>query len=370
MEKYEINQILQNLYQNLQDLKQALNLKKTNQTIEKLNCAMQKEDFWQNPKKAVTISQQFNDLQDKKNTLEILEQNYLDLETFFNLNESPNEASALLEEELKNLTKSVFDFKIKIFLNQPYDINNAILLFHPGAGGTESQDWCEMLFRMYQKYAQKKNFKTEILDYQLGEGAGVKSATLLIKGTYAYGYLKAEKGVHRLVRISPFDSNSKRHTSFVACDVLPEINEEIKINLKTEDLKIDVFRSSGAGGQHVNTTDSAVRITHLPTGLVVGCQNERSQIKNKEKALQMLKTKLFQLASKQQKEQNAKKFQSDQKENGWGSQIRSYVFHPYKMVKDHRTNQEIFQLEQVMDGNIDEFINGYLTKIPISSSHE
>ncbi|MBX4180546.1 MAG: PCRF domain-containing protein, partial ['Prunus persica' phytoplasma PP2] len=155
------------------------------------------------------------------------------------------------EEELKNLTKAVFDFKIKIFLNQPYDINNAILLFHPGAGGTESQDWCEMLFRMYQKYAQKKNFKTEILDYQPGEGAGIKSATLLIKGTYAYGYLKAEKGVHRLVRISPFDANSKRHTSFVACDVLPEINEEIKINLKTEDLKIDVFRSSGAGGQHV-----------------------------------------------------------------------------------------------------------------------
>ncbi|CCP88388.1 peptide chain release factor 2 [Candidatus Phytoplasma solani] len=366
MEKYEINQKLENISQNLKDLKTALNLTKTNQTLQKLNDLMQKPSFWNDPQKAIKINQKFNDLQEKKDILTTLENNYQDLVTFFNLEDDQNNETAFLEEELKNLAQAVSDFKIKIFLNQPYDNDNAILIFHPGAGGTESQDWCEMLFRMYQKYAIKKNFKTEILDYQSGDEAGIKSATLLVKGDFAYGYLKAEKGVHRLVRVSPFDSNAKRHTSFVSCDVLPEIKDEIKINVKPEDLKIDVFRSSGAGGQHVNTTDSAVRITHLPTGLVVGCQNERSQIKNREKALQMLKTKLFQLALKEQKEETVKQFQSDQKEIGWGSQIRSYVFHPYKMVKDHRTNQENFQLEQVMDGNLDDFINGYLTKIPIN----
>ncbi|MBS2126493.1 peptide chain release factor 2 ['Fragaria x ananassa' phyllody phytoplasma] len=370
MEKYEINQHLENLSQNLQDLKKAINLTKTNELLEKMKITMQKEDFWNNPQKAIVISQNFNELQEKKTIFKTLENNYQDLLTFFNFEYNKQNETNFLEKELKELTKSVFDFKIKFFLNQPYDNNNAILIFHPGAGGTESQDWCEMLFRMYQKYAQKKNFKTEILDYQSGEEAGLKSATLLIKGLYAYGYLKAEKGVHRLVRISPFDKNSKRHTSFVSCDVLPEIKDEIKINLKTEDLKMDFFRSSGAGGQHVNTTDSAVRITHLPTGIVVGCQNERSQIKNREKALQLLKTKLFQLATKQQKEENTKQFQNDQKEIGWGSQIRSYVFHPYKMVKDHRTNQEIFQLEQVMNGNIDEFINGFLTKLPFNSTKD
>ncbi|MBP5835930.1 peptide chain release factor 2 [Candidatus Phytoplasma meliae] len=370
MEKYEINQHLENLSQNLQDLKKALNFAKTSELLEKMKIKMQKEDFWDDPQKAIVVSQNFNELQEKKTIFKTLENNYQDLLTFFNLEYSKQDEADFLEEELKELTKSVFDFKIKIFLNQPYDKNNAILIFHPGAGGTESQDWCEMLFRMYQKYAQKKNFKTEILDCQSGEEAGLKSATLLVKGPYAYGYLKAEKGVHRLVRISPFDANSKRHTSFVSCDVLPEIKDEIKINLKTEDLKMDFFRSSGAGGQHVNTTDSAVRITHLPTGIVVGCQNERSQIKNREKALQLLKTKLFQLATKQQKEKNAKQFQNDQKEIGWGSQIRSYVFHPYKMAKDHRTNQEIFQLEQVMDGNIDEFINGFLTNLPFNSIND
>ncbi|CAM11884.1 Protein chain release factor B [Candidatus Phytoplasma australiense] len=364
MEKYEINQHLENIAQNLRDLKEAINLSQSYQTLNQINELMQKKDFWDDPKKAVATSQKFNDLQEKINTLKHLETNHQDLVTFLDLESNQNNETAFLEEEIKKLIDAVLNFKIKVFLNQPYDNNNAILIFHPGAGGTESQDWCEMLFRMYQKYAQKKNFKTEILDYQSGEEAGIKSATLLVKGAYAYGYLKAEKGVHRLVRVSPFDTNAKRHTSFVSCDVLPEIKEKIKIDLRQEDLKFDFFRSSGAGGQHVNTTDSAVRITHLPTGLVVSCQNERSQNQNREKALQMLKIKLFQLADKKQKEEHAKNFQGEQKEIGWGSQIRSYVFHPYKMVKDHRTNQEIFQLEQVMDGNIDVFINGYLTKIP------
>jgi len=246
-----------------------------------------------------------------------------------------------------------------MLLSEPYDKNNAILELHPGAGGTESQDWGSMLLRMYTRWAEQHGFKVETMDYLPGDEAGIKSVTLLIQGHNAYGYLKAEKGVHRLVRISPFDSAGRRHTSFVSCDVMPEFNNEIEIDIRSEDLKVDTYRATGAGGQHINTTDSAVRITHIPTGVVVSCQAERSQIKNRDKAMNMLKAKLYQLEiEKQQAELDA--IRGEQKEIGWGSQIRSYVFHPYSMVKDHRTSFETGNVQGVMDGELDGFINAYL----------
>ena len=251
------------------------------------------------------------------------------------------------------------EFELQLLLSEPYDKNNAILELHPGAGGTESQDWASMLLRMYTRWAERKGFKVETMDYLPGDEAGVKSVTLLIKGHNAYGYLKAEKGVHRLVRISPFDSSGRRHTSFVSCEVMPEIDDTVEIEISTEDLKIDTYRASGAGGQHINTTDSAVRITHLPTNTVVTCQSERSQIKNREQAMKMMKAKLYQLKIEEQEKELAE-IRGEQKDIGWGSQIRSYVFHPYSMVKDHRTNYEIGNTNSVMDGDLDGFINAYL----------
>jgi peptide chain release factor 2 len=241
----------------------------------------------------------------------------------------------------------------------PYDKNNAILELHPGAGGTESQDWAAILLRMYTRWAEDKGYKVEVVDYLPGEEAGIKSVTLLIKGHNAYGYLKAEKGVHRLVRNSPFDASGRRHTSFASVDVIPEIDDEIQVDIKPEDLKIDVFRSSGAGGQHVNTTDSAVRITHLPTGIVVTCQSERSQIQNRALAMQLLKARLYELKRQEQEEELAK-LRGEQKEIAWGSQIRSYVFHPYSLVKDHRTGYETGNVQAVVDGALDPFIEAYL----------
>src|SRR5699024_2407826 len=269
------------------------------------------------------------------------------------------ELAAELESELRDLQSKVKAFEIEMLLNEPYDKNNAILELHPGAGGTESQDWASMLLRMYQRWAESKNYKVETLDFLAGDEAGVKSVTLLIKGHNAYGYLKAEKGVHRLVRISPFDSSGRRHTSFVSCDVLPEISDDVDVEVRSEDIQMDTYRASGAGGQHVNKTDSAVRLTHIPTNIVVTCQNERSQIKNRETAMKMLKAKLYQLEiEKQQAELDS--IRGEQKEIGWGSQIRSYVFHPYSMVKDHRTNVDVGNTQAVMDGDIDIFIDAYL----------
>ncbi|MDV3167009.1 MAG: peptide chain release factor 2 [Vigna little leaf phytoplasma] len=359
MEKYEINKILIDLKNILITLEQKLNLIEQKKKISQLTKLMEAPDFWKdNPNLNSTIKK-FQQLKLRIDTFEEFQSKYNDLVMMFDLTEQNHPDFNFLIEDLQKIQKEIKKFEIEILLNQPYDSNNAILILHSGAGGTESQDWCEMLFRMYQKYTQKKKFKIKILYSQPGEEAGLKVVSFLIEGPYAYGYLKAERGVHRLIRISPFDSNAKRHTSFVSCEVLPEINEEIKIDLKNEDLKIDVFRSSGAGGQHVNTTDSAVRITHLPTNIVVTCQNERSQIKNREKALNILKTKLFQLAQEKQKA-DEKKLTKDQKDISWGSQIRSYVFHPYQMVKDHRTNYEIFQVNLVMEGHLDDFISAFL----------
>lgn len=318
-------------------------------------------EFWDDQQNAQEVINESNGLKEQVESFLKLQESYDDLDVSYQL--VKEEPDADLEKELeagvKNLLTELNEFELTLLLSEPYDKNNAILELHPGAGGTESQDWASMLLRMYTRWAERKGFKVETLDYLPGEEAGVKSVTLLIKGHNAYGYLKAEKGVHRLVRISPFDSSGRRHTSFASCEVMPELSDDVQIDINTEDLKVDTYRASGAGGQHINTTDSAVRITHVPTNTVVTCQTERSQIKNREQAMKMLKAKLFQLKLDEQKAE-LDEIRGEQKEIGWGSQIRSYVFHPYSMVKDHRTNHEIGNTSAVMDGDLDPFINAYL----------
>ena len=262
-------------------------------------------------------------------------------------------------ESINSLDKKIDSFRVETLLSGEYDSNNAIIALHPGAGGTESQDWAEMLLRMYTRWAEKKGYKVKTLDLQPGEGAGIKSATLMIEGINAYGYLKTERGVHRLVRISPFDSSGRRHTSFASLDVMPEIDDTVEIEILPEDIRVDTYRASGAGGQHVNKTDSAVRLTHLATGIVVQCQNERSQHQNKEVAMAMLKGKLVEIME-QEKMDHIDDIKGDHSQIAWGSQIRSYVFHPYNMVKDHRTNEEVGNVQGVMDGDLDNFMNAYL----------
>ncbi|AVK98332.1 peptide chain release factor 2 [Lysinibacillus sphaericus] len=317
--------------------------------------------FWDDQQGAQVVINEGNGLKAIVNEYKELVDTHENLDmTLELLREEPDEE---LQEELGNelaeFQQKMNDFELQLLLSGPYDHNNAILELHPGAGGTESQDWGSMLLRMYTRWAEKRGFKVETVDYLPGDEAGIKSVTLSIKGHNAYGYLQAEKGVHRLVRISPFDSSGRRHTSFVSCDVMPEFDDNIEVDIRTEDLKIDTYRATGAGGQHINTTDSAVRITHIPTGTVVQCQAERSQIKNREKAMTMLKGKLYQLEIDKQQAQ-LDEIRGEQKEIGWGSQIRSYVFHPYSMVKDHRTSEETGNVGAVMDGDIDPFINAYL----------
>ncbi len=268
-----------------------------------------------------------------------------------------------LQEEFKRregeLLRQISSFEIELLFNKEFDFNNAIVSIHPGAGGTESQDWAEMLLRMYTRWAERRGFSVETVDLQPGNEAGIKSVTFIVKGDYAYGYLRGETGVHRLVRISPFDAAHRRHTSFASVEVIPEIAEEIEVEIRPEDIKIDTFRASGAGGQYVNKTDSAVRITHIPTGIVVQCQNERSQYSNKLTAMKVLKARLYQLKEKERREQ-VSSLAGEKREIAWGSQIRSYVFYPYQMVKDHRTGIEVSNVKAVMDGEIDTFIEGYL----------
>jgi peptide chain release factor 2 len=284
-----------------------------------------------------------------------------DLEVMVELiqDEQDDSMAGDIKQGITALVAKLENFELQLLLSQPYDKLNAILELHPGAGGTESQDWAEMLLRMYRRWAEKRDFKIDVLDYLSGDEAGVKSVTLLIKGYNAYGYLKAEKGVHRLVRISPFDASGRRHTSFVSCDVMPEIDDDVEVDIRTEDLKVDTYRASGAGGQHINTTDSAVRITHMPTGVVVSCQTQRSQIKNREQAMKMLRSKLYEKKIEEQLRRLAE-IRGEVSDIAWGSQIRSYVFHPYSMVKDHRTSVETGNIGAVMDGDLDTFIDAYL----------
>ncbi|SDB88085.1 bacterial peptide chain release factor 2 (bRF-2) [Shouchella lonarensis] len=322
---------------------------------------MTEENFWDDQQAAQVVINEANALKDQVRTFAEMVTAYEDLEVSFALlrEEEDSELAEELSAGLGTLKESINQFELQMLLNGPYDRSNAILELHPGAGGTESQDWAAMLLRMYTRWAEKNGFSVATLDYLPGEEAGVKSVTLSIKGLHAYGYLKAEKGVHRLVRISPFDSSGRRHTSFVSCEVMPELDDAVDVEMNTEDLKIDTYRASGAGGQHINTTDSAVRITHLPTNTVVTCQSERSQIKNREHAMKMMKAKLHQLQIEEQERELAE-IRGEQKDIGWGSQIRSYVFHPYSMVKDHRTNYEIGNTNAVMDGDIHGFIDAYL----------
>ncbi|MNH97797.1 Peptide chain release factor 2 [compost metagenome] len=318
-------------------------------------------DFWDDTDKAQRIIADMNEIKGAVDDVLGLTSEYEDLELMAQLVDEEGDESMLAEmmSGIKALIKKLEEFELQLLLNQPYDRLNVILELHPGAGGTESQDWAEMLLRMYRRWAEKRGFKVEVLDYLAGDEAGVKSVTLLIKGFNAYGYLKAEKGVHRLVRISPFDASGRRHTSFASCDVMPEIEDDTEVEIRTEDLKIDTYRASGAGGQHINTTDSAVRITHLPSGVVVTCQSERSQIKNRETAMKMLRSKLYEKKIEAQ-EKHLAEIRGDQSDIAWGSQIRSYVFHPYSMVKDHRTSAETGNVGAVMDGDLDVFIDAYL----------
>lgn len=361
MERYEVHKVLAEYEDTLESLRNAIDPDTLLKRYQDLNAVMQDPEFWKNTKEAKKTSKEANQIKGKVDALKKLENDYQNVVDWFEIAEEQSEEWSILETDIGRLRKELKAFEIETLLNGPYDDSNAIVELHPGAGGTEAQDWCDMLFRMYQHYAQKKNYKVEILDYQSGDEAGIKSVTMHVKGPYAYGYLKAERGVHRLVRISPFDSNARRHTSFASVDIMPELDDEIELDIKDDELKIDVYRSSGAGGQSVNTTDSAVRITHLPSGIVVTCQNERSQIKNRETALSILKAKLMQEEIRRQEEE-VKSIKGEQKDIAWGSQIRSYVFHPYQMVKDHRTNHEIGNVEAVMDGDLDALINAYLKK--------
>ncbi|WP_456273279.1 peptide chain release factor 2 [Bacillus sp. AK031] len=361
MELFEVKSQLENTAKKLADFRGSLDLENKEARIAELDEVMLQPDFWNDQQEAQGVINEANGLKDLVNEYKDMQEMQENLEVTLELVKEENDAELQEElvEEMKDLNKRLNEYELQLLLSEPHDKNNAILELHPGAGGTESQDWGSMLLRMYQRWAEKKGFKVETLDYLPGDEAGIKSVTLLIKGHNAYGYLKAEKGVHRLVRISPFDSSGRRHTSFVSCEVMPEFNEEIEIEIRTEDIKIDTYRASGAGGQHINTTDSAVRITHLPTNVVVTCQSERSQIKNREQAMKMLKAKLYQKRIEEQ-EQELAEIRGEQKEIGWGSQIRSYVFHPYSMVKDHRTNTEVGNVQAVMDGDIGGFINAYL----------
>ncbi|MGN7116370.1 peptide chain release factor 2 [Lysinibacillus odysseyi] len=361
MELAEARNILETTATKLADFRGSLDLENKEARIQELDEMMLMPDFWNDQQGAQTIINEANGIKAIVNEYNDLLSTQENLEmTLELLKEEPDaDLQEELGSELEQFQAKMADFELQMLLSEPYDKNNAILELHPGAGGTESQDWGSMLLRMYTRWAEKRGFKVETLDYLPGDEAGIKSVTLKISGHNAYGYLKAEKGVHRLVRISPFDSSGRRHTSFVSCDIMPEFNDEIEIDVRTEDLKIDTYRATGAGGQHINTTDSAVRITHMPTGVVVQCQSERSQIKNRESAMKMLKAKLYQLEIEKQEQQLAE-IRGEQKEIGWGSQIRSYVFHPYSMVKDHRTNEETGNTGAVMDGDLDAFINAYL----------
>ncbi|MBQ6538802.1 MAG: peptide chain release factor 2 [Bacilli bacterium] len=359
MELREIKKELEDNLEIINNLGGHFDIDSIQTEIDKLSKETEKPDFWNDREEAETIIKELNDKKEVVENIKELKTKLTDNLELLNLVDESELSD--IEKDTKLLTEAVEKTNLLLLLNGPYDKNNCILEIHPGAGGTESCDWASMLYRMYTRYCEKKNYKVEILDYQDGEEAGIKSVSMLVKGLNAYGYLKNEKGIHRLVRLSPFDSNNRRHTSFVSVEVTPEIEKNDEIEIDEKDLKIDVYRSSGAGGQGVNTTDSAVRITHLPTKIVVTCQNERSQIQNKEHALNVLKNKLL-ILKMEQEEDELNKIKGESKEINFGSQIRSYVLHPYSMIKDHRTNVETSNTDKVLDGDLDMFIEENLKR--------
>lgn len=345
----------------VKELKESLGIIRTEERIKELEELSAGEDFWNDMENSQKVLQEIKQLKDKVVRFNKLQGDWEDLSTLIELAQMEEDESLIPEiaEGYNAFVDELETMKLETLLSGKYDKNNAIIAIHPGAGGTEAQDWAAMLLRMYQRWGERREFSVSTLDYLAGDEAGVKSVTIQLTGVNAYGYAKCEKGVHRLVRISPFDSSGRRHTSFASVDVMPEIDDDIEINIRPEDLKVDTFRASGAGGQHINKTDSAIRMTHIPTGVVVSCQTERSQHQNRENAMKMLKAKLVEMAEREQKEK-IEDLKGDMKDIAWGSQIRSYVFHPYNMVKDHRTNFEVGNIGAVMDGDLDGFINEYL----------
>ena len=348
----------------LGELKTGLKIEPKKERIQDLDYQMAAPGFWDDPDKAQKVAQEANNLKSEVDTFTSLETKVDDLDTLWEMamEEKDDTLVSEMESELEGAKHTLSELELGMLLSDEYDANNAIMNLHAGAGGTEAQDWTGMLLRMFTRYAEGKGFEVELLDVLPGEEAGTKSATLAIKGHNAYGFLKSEKGVHRLVRISPFDSNARRHTSFAAVDVIPEIDNTVEVNINMDDVRVDYYRASGAGGQHVNKTSSAVRMTHLPTGIVVQCQNERSQLQNKERCLQLLRAKLFEY-EKAIQDQKISDLAGDYQAIEWGSQIRSYVFQPYTLVKDHRTGAETGNIQAVMDGDLDLFVESYLRSL-------
>lgn len=355
---------LQELNIKLDEIKDSMKIESLLLELRKLEEKSAVEGFWNNKEESAKVFSQIKMIQKKINSYNELKS---ELENLIEMNELliedfDKQLVEELEKSSNDISEKFDDLEVQTLFSGKYDANNAIITMHPGAGGTESQDWVEMLYRMYGKWASSNNFLLKELDYLDGDEAGIKSVTFLISGENAYGYMKSEMGVHRLVRISPFDSGGRRHTSFASVEVLPEISEDIEIEINQDDLRIDTYRASGAGGQHINKTDSAVRITHIPTNIVVSCQSERSQTMNKETAMRMLKSKLLDLKEKENKE-TISELKGEQKDIAWGSQIRSYVFCPYTLVKDHRTNYEVGNVESVMNGELNNFMKEYLKMI-------
>lgn len=357
----ELHIEINKLQPKIKSLEEALKISSSKKRLETLEFETSKPDFWNNSESSRKVLAEISSLKSKVKEFTKLKSEFEDLSVLIEMSCQENDESSTedIQADLNKLKKELENQTLTTLLTGEYDSQNAILTFHSGAGGTEAQDWVEMLCRMYSKWAEKHHYKVKMLDFLDGEEAGLKSASLLIEGENAYGFLKGENGVHRLVRISPFDSSGRRHTSFASLEVIPEINDEIKIDISPEDIKMDVFRASGAGGQHVNKTSSAVRLTHIPTGIVVACQNERSQFQNRDTAMKILKSKLIEIKEREHLEK-IEDIKGVQKEIAWGSQIRSYVFMPYTLVKDHRTSYEMGNVEAVMNGELDGFIQEYL----------
>ena len=367
MEKFEIVKFAEEATSRIEELKQVVNLPKLQSDIQELDAKMSDSSFWDHPEVAQKVVQNLNKLKNKEAKLASLINDLEELKTILELGDEELYQEA--EDLIKKMEQALKSFEEELLLNGEYDDANAILEIHPGAGGTESQDWALMLFRMYKRFCEIRGFKFSVLDYQEALDAGIKSVTCLVEGENAYGLLQAEKGVHRLVRISPFDANARRHTSFAGVNVTPSVSEDIDIEINPDDLRVDTYRSSGAGGQYINKTDSAVRITHLPTGIVVSCQNERSQIQNREQAMKILKAKLYEY-EKEKEEAKLASATGGVTDNAFGSQIRSYVLHPYNMVKDHRTGFESPNPDKVLDGALDDFIDQYLKLKAKEKNHE
>ncbi len=357
----ELKPRLSELNEKLGQMEISLEVPAKEEKIAELEYKMGEPTFWDDAEAAQKINQELNDVKISVDKYKGLRAKFEDAQTLWEMGMEEGDES--MEEDVKADLDAVAggleSLQLEVLLSGPYDANNAILTLHAGAGGTEAQDWTQMLLRMYGRWAERHGFAVETADLLPGDEAGVKSATIFIKGHNAYGFLKSEKGIHRLVRISPFDANARRHTSFSACDIMPEIDDAVEVDINMSDVRVDTYRASGAGGQHINKTSSAVRMTHEPTGIVVQCQNERSQLQNREQCLKMLRAKLFELGL-EKKEAELAKLEGDQQKIEWGSQIRSYVFQPYTMVKDHRTNAETGNVQAVMDGDLDMFIRAFL----------